>query len=129
MTYRAAVPIGDSGETVPLANAVDVDHLITLLSRDDAGAATIQAGESDPTLDVQVSEGFGYLYYASDSFTGPCAGDPTSPPMLEESEFGFPEGSGVPMATFRATVLEFVASAGARPSVVDWTPESSSLYR
>ena len=129
MTYRAAVPIGDSGRSLVLAETSDIDALITLLARDDAGAATIQDTEDDPVLDVQVSGGFGYLYYSSDDFAGPCTGDETSPPLLENSEFGFPAGSGVPIPTFRTVLVEFVQEQGARPTTVNWTAESPTLYQ
>ncbi|WP_156756395.1 Imm1 family immunity protein [Actinokineospora pegani] len=60
---------------------------------------------------------------------GPCVGDPDSPALLGDSEFGFPAGSGLPIAAFRAVLVEFVHGNGVLPTAVEWTDEDSALYR
>lgn len=121
MTYSAAVEVDIvDGVDVPLASAEDVDALVELLQRDNVGAATIQDGEADAVLDVRAADGYGYMAFWGDELTGLTVGDPASPGLHEQAEIGFPAGTGVPLDTFRAALVEFVETHGQVPSAVKW---------
>ncbi|MBK1785745.1 Imm1 family immunity protein [Prauserella cavernicola] len=117
---RGGWPGCRGGRNVPVNSAADVDELIALLGRADVGSATIQGGEEDAVLDVQVHDGLGYLLYAGDDLFGYSVGAPDSPALVEVSEVGFPAGSGMDLEQFRDVLVEFAESRGRLPTAVSW---------
>jgi Immunity protein Imm1 len=73
-----------------------------------------------------IVNGYGYLSYEDETLNKAyVVGDPASPGHMHDSD-DFPAGSGVPLATFTAALVEWLASAE-RPTVVQWRDDPEEL--
>ncbi|SFQ71776.1 Immunity protein Imm1 [Amycolatopsis arida] len=121
MTWAVSVPVDGAdggGEHFTVATEEDVDRLVALLRRPEAGEGSIQSENGASVLDVLVQNDYGYLLFSGEEAYVYSVGHPDSP--AGESEGGFPAGSGVSIDRFRAALVEFVTSGGRLPSAVEW---------
>lgn len=119
MSITGSVPISgheQGGEAFTLETLADVDRLIARLSEPTTHTATLETEHA--ALDAHIENGLGYLLYSGDELFGYSVGEEASPAV--ESEVGFPVGSGLPLETFRAALIEFVTSDGTLPKSVRW---------
>ncbi|MFC5749915.1 Imm1 family immunity protein [Actinomadura rugatobispora] len=119
------MPTGyNQGTNIALDSEESLERFISLLARPGSPDAVIQGDDGeDGLLVVHVAHGFGYLAYYGSSMFGHSVGEPASPALAAESEAGWPAGSGVPLTTFRATLVEFIQLRGQVPQAVRWQPK------
>lgn len=119
MTLTASVPTyrdGEhGGESITLATDADVTRLAELLAEPWADTGSIQT--ADTTLDVHLTDRWGYMQYAGEAGYLITDGDPASPAI--QSEVDFPAGTGLPAAQVVAAIREFVRT-GQLPGSVPW---------
>jgi hypothetical protein len=140
MTMRAGLWTGlpDLEEAVlrfqVVACEADVDTLVAALASPDCNDGTLdhfarpldREGEPDHNVVLAVRGGWGYVNYVDNGFAGWPKGDPDAP-FVDERFTDFPPGTGLPLPTFRAVLVQFMETAE-RPTVVDWY-EEGELFR
>lgn len=117
-----------------VACEAEVDRLIAFLGREDCNDGTLEHfgrgtdadGEADHNVVLAVRGPWGYLNYVDNGFSGWPRGAPDAP-YVDEPYTDFPPGVGLPLARFRAVLLEFMVT-GERPTSVEWYGEADLFH-